>query len=397
MVPIEVDWLVFALCLTTALLWLATVVREHSIISRIQRLPYGPPAAGLPAVTVVIPARNEAPRIRATVEDALAQEGVVVDVVVVDDFSEDDTAAVVQSMVDAGARVTLLATKKQPKGWMAKNYALEVGQARAAGQFVLFTNANVALGKRTVANAVDVMQTERLDHLTLHPRFDTGSALEAAVVPLLTLLTHSRLVPAAAATPDSGVGAGIAAFNMVRADAYRLRGTHARIRGALLDDRALGWMMRDDGGRGSVMRAVGHVRVRPMPTRAMLRVGIGKAMLTAFGTSGLLTAAAGFGLLLTAVLPAIGMAVGAVLLADGRVSLALPAAVLAGLLPIAGLWKARTLVRFPVWGVLLFPVGLVLMGVESMRVGLRLAAGGRFEWRGRHYAASEISAELSGH
>ena len=247
------------LCVAWALV-LARVWRTIDAMRRLQSTaaPEGP----RPTVTAVLAARNEAHTIEAGVCSLLAQDGVDMEVIAVDDNSEDQTHSILERLALADARLLVLKAERVPPGWVAKCYALELGQGRARGDWLLFTDADVVHGRHAARNAVAAMERERLDHLAVQPRIEAGSLTEALVLPLFMLLGQLRFIDPAAAIPESRTGIGIGAFNLVRADAYRLRGTHARIRGSMLDDRALGRMMREDGGRGSVMRAVTQVRHR---------------------------------------------------------------------------------------------------------------------------------------
>ena len=74
------------------------------------------------------------------------------------------------------------------------------------------------------------------------------------------LLTHFRFISPSALKEDSTAGVGVGAFNLVASEAYRLRGTHANIRSELNDEMALGKMMRQESGRGLILRAVGQVK-----------------------------------------------------------------------------------------------------------------------------------------
>jgi hypothetical protein len=256
-----------ALAVALCVGWALVLVRVFRTTKAIRRLPtvaldsLQPP----PKVSVVVAARDEAGTIEPALRSLLAQEGVDLELIVVDDMSTDGTADVVKRLVSevGEKRLLLLQQKKLPPGWIAKCYAVELGQGRASGDWILFTDADVLHGRRAISNAVATMERERLDHLAVFPRLEAGSFVEALVLPLFVLLYQLRLVDPRAADPESGVGAGVGAFNLVRADSYRLRGTHARIRGSILDDTALAQMMRNEGGRGSVMKAVGQVRHRP--------------------------------------------------------------------------------------------------------------------------------------
>ncbi len=348
----------------------------------------------LPKVSVIVAARDEAHTIGPAIRSLLAQEGVDLELIVVDDMSSDGTADVVKGVIaDTDAKnVLLLEQKKLPPGWIAKNYALELGQGRAKGDWLLFTDADVLHGRRAVANAIAVMQRERLDHLAVFPRLEAGSLVEALVLPLFVLMYQLRLVDPRAADPDSGVGAGIGAFNLVRADAYRLRGTHARIRGSILDDRALAQMMRDEDGRGSVMKAVGQVRLRPYHSMREIYFGIKKTVLPQFGHSSVLAAMAAGLLLVAAIAPMTLVLAGLPLWISGRAPWLVVPAALAVLFPLIGLFRARAMVRFEPLAIVLFPVGAIIMAISAVHAAALFATKGTIEWRGRTYTRRDLES-----
>ncbi len=113
-----------------------------------------PPADYLPGVSVsiVIPARNEAAHIRACVQSALAQEypSGLLEVIVVDDHSEDNTAAIVASM--ANKHVRLLSLRHFMADYTVtisyKKKAIETAIAHAGGTLIVCTDADCILPPR---------------------------------------------------------------------------------------------------------------------------------------------------------------------------------------------------------------------------------------------------------
>ena len=365
--------------------WGLVLVRVFRTTRAFRRLPLNDDVAGAPPkVSVVIAARDEAVAVVATIRSLLAQRGVEIEIVVVDDMSSDDTVAVIKELVaEVGTdKLLLIEQKKLPPGWIAKNYAVELGQGRASGDWLLFTEPNVLHGPNAVRNAVATMETERLDHLAVFPRLEAGSFVEALVLPLFVLLYQLRLVDPEAADPESGHGAGIGAFNLVRADSYRLRGTHARIRGSILDDRALAVMMRDEGGRGTVMRAIGQVRLRPFQSPRDLYFGVKKSVLPQFAHSAFLSALAAAVLLVAVVAPTLLVLIGLPLWVSGRAPWLL--------LPLIGLLKARTMVRFEPLAVLLFPVGALFIATSALHAAIIFGTRGTIEWQGRTYTKKDL-------
>lgn len=105
-----------------------TLTREDYNPTRIESL------ASATSITVVIPAQNEASTIGAVIETVLLNDVMVDQLLVVNDHSSDDTAAVA---AHHGARVIHL------KGAGGKGEALSLGLAEATSELVVFLDADV--------------------------------------------------------------------------------------------------------------------------------------------------------------------------------------------------------------------------------------------------------------
>ena len=92
---------------------------------------------GRPAVSVIVPARNEETCLGACLESLVAQTGVAFEMIVVDDHSTDRTREIAQSF--PGVRV--MEAGPLPEGWIGKNNAVTAGAREARGQWLLFTDA----------------------------------------------------------------------------------------------------------------------------------------------------------------------------------------------------------------------------------------------------------------
>ncbi len=110
------------------------------------RLPPAAPAAPAPRISVIIPARNEAVTLPHLLESLRSQSLAPHEVLCVDDGSEDATAAVAVSL---GASV--IAAPERPAGWTGKSWACRCGGGAAAGDLLLFLDADVQLGPEAIA------------------------------------------------------------------------------------------------------------------------------------------------------------------------------------------------------------------------------------------------------
>ena len=96
-----------------------------------------------PQMSIVIPAYNESARIEATLERVLScveNEGWDAEVLVVDDGSKDDTAAIVQHWMRTHPRLHLI----KNNGNRGKGYSIRNGLLQAAGDVVMFTDADLS-------------------------------------------------------------------------------------------------------------------------------------------------------------------------------------------------------------------------------------------------------------
>ena len=110
-----------------------------------------------PQLSIVIPAYNESARIEATLARVLscvqAQEWDA-EVLVVDDGSRDDTAAIVERWMDEHARLHLI---KNP-GNRGKGYSVRNGLLQAAGDVVLFTDADLSAPMEEAAHLLRAIE-----------------------------------------------------------------------------------------------------------------------------------------------------------------------------------------------------------------------------------------------
>lgn len=98
------------------------------------------------ALSIIIPARNEAHNIEACVRSALAiQWAGPLQIVVLDDRSTDGTGEILAGLAAEDARLTVRQGVPLPPGWMGKSHALHHAQQAATGDWLLFIDADVVL------------------------------------------------------------------------------------------------------------------------------------------------------------------------------------------------------------------------------------------------------------
>lgn len=218
---------------------------------------------GTPSLTVVVPARNEAEKLPATLDALLRADYPLVRILVVNDRSEDSTGAVVERYTQ-GRSGTLdgLHIKHLEDGWLGKTFAMQAALQSCESEYVLFTDADVLFSPSVLRRALAYAEQESADHLVVFPTPLIQARSEGVVLGFFQVLGLwlSRLWKVSSGnSPRDAVGAG--AFNLVRREALLALGGWAPQRMVVLEDLALGQRFRAARLRQRVAFAPGLVLV----------------------------------------------------------------------------------------------------------------------------------------
>lgn len=108
----------------------------------------------MPVVSIVMPAYNAAAYIAQSIESVLGQSHAALELIVVDDGSHDDTAAIVERYLRTDARITLIRIPNSGKPSIARN----TGIARATGAYLSFLDSDDYWHPERLALALAGMQ-----------------------------------------------------------------------------------------------------------------------------------------------------------------------------------------------------------------------------------------------
>ena len=226
-----------AMGLLPALPWVIPFFTLPRLARRTPSLIDTPPESGR-LVSVVIPARNESSTIATVVGSILSTTYHPIELLVVDDRSSDDTAAIVESFSDP--RLRLLRGEKLPAGWYGKPWACFQGYRAAKGDILLFTDADTRHAPELLARAVGALAKERADLVTVAPMQRCITFWERVVMPQVWLLLALRYHPDAVnrARRERDVIAN-GQFILTTREAYEAAGTHEAVRHEVAEDLAL--------------------------------------------------------------------------------------------------------------------------------------------------------------
>ncbi len=337
-------------------------------------------------VSVLIPARNEEAGIRAAIESVLASEGVELEVVVLDDHSSDQTAAIVRELGAHDPRVRLEPAPPLPAGWCGKQHACYTLAGLARFDVLTFLDADVRLAPNAVARLAAFREATGAGLVSGFPRQETGTPVEKLVLPLINWLIVCYLpVRLMRASRQPGLGTGCGQWFLTTRAAYEAAGGHAAVRASLHDGVKLPRAYRRAGMNTDICDATELATCRMY--RGAGQVWFGLAKNAREGLGGPVGVWVWTGLLAGGhVLPFVSAAA---LLTAPAEPWALPAALAAcGLSLGTRLWCAWRF-RQSWLGAVLHPAGVLILLAIQWYATARAWAGRPVGWKGRPHPSLE--------
>ena len=373
-------WLVAPL----ALLWLGFALLDRRW--RIEpRLRAADASYAEQRVVAVVPARNEAGELPRTLGALLSQSHPRLSVVLVDDHSEDDTAAVARSIaaaLGASDRLTVITPPPLPPGWAGKVWAQHHGVERAlaeAPDWIWLTDADIRHDADVLRGLLATARSEGRDMVSIMARLRCSTSWERLLIPAFTYFFAS-LYPFPRIRDDASRVAGAAGGCMlVRRDLMHRIGGMAAIRDAVIDDVAFGRACKAAGGRLWLGYDPGVKSTRGYDDLDGIWNMVARSAYTQLGYSPAALVGCGLGLGYVFLVP-----VGAVLFAAGWPQLL-------GLVAYAAMVRTyapmnRYLGAGVAWALLL-PVGAVVYTGMTISSAWRHHTGAGAAWKGRAYHA----------
>ncbi len=358
-----------------------------------------PPPRTWPSVVAVVPARNEAAVVGEAVGSLLRQDYPGrFDVVVMDDHSDDDTAAVARRTAAALGKshaLTVLAVRPLPPGWTGKLWALNEGVSTVEArneppEFLLFTDADIAHHPTNLAELVARSEAERRDLVSLMVLLRCRSWAERLLIPAFVFF-FAKLYPFAWSNdPAKRTAAAAGGCVLLRRSAWRSIGGFAQMRNALIDDCALAQAVKESGGSLWLGLSKQTRSLRPYPALADVWRMVARTAYAQLRHSGVLLAGTVLGLVVTYLAPP------ALVFAGGE------AGWLAGVAWLGMTVAYLPMVLFyelsPLWALVLPVVALVYLGatINSAWRHWRGQGGqwkGRVQWRCAHPTSQRNPAE----
>ena len=370
-----------------------------------QRLPRGagPVSGAWPAVAAVVPARNEADSLPVTLPALLAQEYPGdFRVFLVDDNSDDGTGMIAAELGekaarDGGAPLTVVKGQPRPDGWAGKVWAMTQGfsaatrntspSTSALPEYVLFTDADISWAPRALRDLVRSAEGDDRGLVSQMALLRAETWWERVIVPAFVYF-FAQLYPFRKVNDPKSRTAGAAGGCMlVKRSALEDAGGLEQIKGALIDDVALGTLLKRHGNRTWLGLTTDVRSSRPYPDLASLWHMIARSAYVQLRYNPLLLAGTIIGLLVLYVAPVAGTITALIAAAAGSTGAAVALTGIAGLIGWA-LMTASYVPMLRLYGLSPFraptlPLIAALYAAMTADSARRHYSGRAVSWRGR--------------
>ncbi|MFB8753582.1 glycosyltransferase [Streptomyces parvulus] len=347
--------------------------------------------AAWPSVCVVVPARDEAAVLPASLPSLLAQDYPGrAEVILVDDGSTDGTGELAGELArrHGGLPLTVTSPGEPPAGWTGKLWAVRHGVALARArepEFLLLTDADIAHAPDSLRALVAAAGDGGFDVVSQMARLRVVSVWERLVVPAFVYF-FAQLYPFRWIARRGRTAAAAGGCVLLRTETAERARIPEAIRHAVIDDVALARAVKGAGGRVWLGLAERVDSVRPYPRLGDLWRMVSRSAYAQLRHNPLVLAGTVAGLVLVYLVPPLAVVVGA---ARGETAAALLGG--AAWLVMAGTYAPMLRhYRQPLWLAPLLPFTAFLYLLMTVDSAVRHYRGRGAAWKGRTYARPDV-------
>ena len=188
-------------------------------------------------VSVLIPVRNEENNIDKLLKDLISQDYKNIEIIIFNDMSTDNTAAIVEKYSALDQRIRLINSEGLPDGWLGKNFACHTLSQYARGRYFLYLDADVRIGNDLIIRTVNHLKKYDLGLLSIFPKQILQSTGERLAVPLMNYILLSLLpLILVRITKFSSLAAANGQFMLFNANTYRKTMPHEHMKSQRVED-----------------------------------------------------------------------------------------------------------------------------------------------------------------
>jgi glycosyltransferase involved in cell wall biosynthesis len=335
-----------------------------------------------PSLTVIVPARDEAADIAATLQSLLAQDYPNLQIIAINDRSTDRTGEIITTLAAQHPnKLRAIQVTELPAGWLGKTHAMALAARQSPTDYLLFTDADVLFRADAIRRSLAYAVASHADHLVTVPTTLIKRWDEAAFLSFFQIFGLWASRPWRVADPKSKRDAlGIGAFNLIRRTAYLDLGGFESLRMEIVEDVGLGRRVKRAGLAQRVAFGRGLASVHWASGAAGLINVMTKNLWAAFRFYIWLALLGCLWLIVFCVAPGAGL-----FYAPTRIPAILTLAAVAYGYNLMGRTSGLS-----TWNALLFPLSALAFIFTLLRSMLITLKQGGVIWRGTFYSLAEL-------
>jgi len=190
-----------------------------------------------PLVSILIPARNEENNLPELLDDILETSYPRIEVIIYNDNSTDNTLSIIKEYSSKYSFIKYLDGKSLQQGWNGKQHACHQLSTSATGEYLLFLDADVRIGKSLIHRSVATIKRKKLSMLSIFPKQILLNRSNLSTVPVMNWILLSLLpLPLVRKCSWSSFSAANGQFMMFLASAYRRHQPHSYFKTSRAED-----------------------------------------------------------------------------------------------------------------------------------------------------------------
>ncbi len=250
-------------------------IKKFSIPEEIRKSP--------PLISILIPARNEEKNIRRCVLSFMKQDYKNLEIIVLDDNSNDDTSEIVRELMQKDPRVKIINGLPLKKGWLGKCWACHQLSKAASGRYYIFTDADTLHYRDTVTKTLAALLANKLDGISVYPKQITVTFHERMTVPFIIFAIISFFpVSLIERTKGPLFSTGIGQFFMFSRQAYEKMGGHESVKSEILEDIHISKQIKKAGYKYMIFDGSENIYCRMYTNLGEVMSGFSKFIYAAF-------------------------------------------------------------------------------------------------------------------
>ena len=241
-----------------------------------------------PLVSILIPCRNEQEHIAACLDSILKQKYSHLQILILDDHSEDESANILSRYANEYDNVTIIQGSSLPEGWTGKNWACHQLYVASRGDVLLYCDADTQIGRDLIQDAVAELENRALGFVSIFPQRKSTNVFDRWIWSFTSWVIASWVPLWLAYQTRLGVLAvGFGQFLMLRRNAYESIGGYEALRGNSLDDFEIARRIQAAGIDWRVYSSGGRLTTAGYRSTKDAIEGYGKSIFPVLGRNGL--------------------------------------------------------------------------------------------------------------